>query len=139
METMYQRGKIQEESLYYETRQARRHAAADRRQYLPLRAATSARANKGAELIRSTEEEKQDQVAAVRPSRPAMRRTRRRRSSSCRARRPRRQCFWLAAGGGQGLLARPDWVGHALYQVGGMLIGVSPQHARAAIRSASSA
>ncbi|HET9391676.1 MAG TPA: methylmalonyl-CoA mutase family protein [Steroidobacteraceae bacterium] len=64
METMYQRGKIQEESLYYETR---KHDGT-----LPIigvnaflsRSGTEEHAN--AELIRSTEQEKQDQVAAVR-------------------------------------------------------------------------
>ncbi len=65
METMYQRGKIQEESLYYETQ---KHDGS-----LPLigvntflsgHDASEARANVA--LIRSTEEEKQDQVAAVR-------------------------------------------------------------------------
>jgi isobutyryl-CoA mutase len=65
METMYQRGKIQEESLYYETL---KH---DGR--LPiigvntfLSDADASEEHKGAALIRSTEEEKQDQVAAVR-------------------------------------------------------------------------
>jgi isobutyryl-CoA mutase len=65
METMYQRGKIQEESLYYETK---KHDGS-----LPivgvntfLSAADAAEEHKGAQLIRSTEEEKQDQVAAVR-------------------------------------------------------------------------
>jgi methylmalonyl-CoA mutase len=65
METMYQRGKIQEESLYYETR---KHDGT-----LPivgvntfLSAADASEEHKGTELIRSTEEEKQDQVAAVR-------------------------------------------------------------------------
>jgi methylmalonyl-CoA mutase len=65
METMYQRGKIQEESLYYETK---KHDGS-----LPivgvntfLSAADAAEELKGAHLIRSTEEEKQDQVAAVR-------------------------------------------------------------------------
>jgi len=65
METMYQRGKIQEESLYYETR---KHDGS-----LPivgvntfLSGADAAEEHKGAELIRSSEEEKQDQVAAVR-------------------------------------------------------------------------
>ena len=65
METMYQRGKIQEESLYYETR---KHDGS-----LPivgvntyLSAADAAEEHKGTALIRSTEEEKQDQVAAVR-------------------------------------------------------------------------
>ncbi len=38
METMYQRGKIQEESLYYETRKHDGIAAAHRRQHLPRRA-----------------------------------------------------------------------------------------------------
>ncbi|HEY0768509.1 MAG TPA: methylmalonyl-CoA mutase family protein, partial [Steroidobacteraceae bacterium] len=65
METMYQRGKIQEESLYYETR---KHDGS-----LPLvgvntflSGADGSEEHKGAALIRSTEEEKQDQVAAVR-------------------------------------------------------------------------
>jgi isobutyryl-CoA mutase len=65
METMYQRGKIQEESLYYETQ---KHDGS-----LPivgintfLSAADAAEEHKGAALIRSSEEEKQDQVAAVR-------------------------------------------------------------------------
>jgi methylmalonyl-CoA mutase len=65
METMYQRGKIQEESLYYETL---KH---DGR--LPiigvntfLSDADATEEHKSAALIRSTEEEKQDQVAAVR-------------------------------------------------------------------------
>jgi isobutyryl-CoA mutase len=65
METMYQRGKIQEESLYYETK---KHDGS-----LPivgvntfLSGADAAEEHKGAQLIRSTEEEKQDQVAAVR-------------------------------------------------------------------------
>src|SRR5256714_44080 len=65
METMYQRTKIQEESLYYETK---KHDG-----WLPivgvntfLSGADAAEDNKGAQLIRSTEEEKQDQVAAVR-------------------------------------------------------------------------
>jgi methylmalonyl-CoA mutase len=65
METMYQRGKIQEESLYYETR---KHDGS-----LPIvgintfLSQTDASAeHKGAELIRSTEQEKQDQVSSVR-------------------------------------------------------------------------
>ncbi len=65
METMYQRGKIQEESLHYETR---KHDGS-----LPiigvntfLAASGGADEHRGAELIRSTEAEKQDQVAAVR-------------------------------------------------------------------------
>ena len=65
METMYQRTKIQEESLYYETK---KHDGS-----LPivgvntfLSGADAAAEHKGAQLIRSTEEEKQAQVAAVR-------------------------------------------------------------------------
>ncbi|MGH8289448.1 MAG: methylmalonyl-CoA mutase family protein [Steroidobacteraceae bacterium] len=65
METMYQRGKIQEESLYYETK---KHDGS-----LPivgintfLSKADGAGEHAAAALIRSTEEEKQDQVAAVR-------------------------------------------------------------------------
>ncbi|HEX7417406.1 MAG TPA: methylmalonyl-CoA mutase family protein, partial [Steroidobacteraceae bacterium] len=65
METMYQRGKIQEESLYYETK---KHDGS-----LPIVGVnTFLAAHEGAEkqraalLIRSTEEEKQGQVAGVR-------------------------------------------------------------------------
>jgi methylmalonyl-CoA mutase len=64
METMYQRGKIQEESLYYETR---KHDGS-----LPLIGVNTFLANGSsgeqhkAELIRSTDDEKQAQVAGVR-------------------------------------------------------------------------
>ena len=65
METMYQRGKIQEESLYYETK---KHDGS-----LPivgvntfLSSNDAADELKGAALIRSTEEEKQAQVSGVR-------------------------------------------------------------------------
>jgi methylmalonyl-CoA mutase len=65
METMYQRGKIQEESLYYETR---KHDGT-----LPivgvntfLSDSDASRMHQGTALIRSSEEEKQAQVAAVR-------------------------------------------------------------------------
>jgi methylmalonyl-CoA mutase len=65
METMYQRGKIQEESLYYEQK---KHDGS-----LPivgvntfLSVAPGGEATQRPELIRSTEEEKQAQVAAVR-------------------------------------------------------------------------
>jgi methylmalonyl-CoA mutase len=65
METMYQRGKIQEESLYYETK---KHDGS-----LPivgvntyLSGSDASEEHKGAQLIRSSDEEKQAQVAAVR-------------------------------------------------------------------------
>jgi methylmalonyl-CoA mutase len=65
METMYQRGKIQEESLYYETR---KHDGS-----LPLIGVNTFLAKDAAEkppqapaLIRSTESEKQGQVDGVR-------------------------------------------------------------------------
>jgi len=65
METMYQRGKIQEESLYYETL---KHDGT-----LPIIGVNTYLAKAGsddeirnAELIRSTDAEKRDQVAAVR-------------------------------------------------------------------------
>jgi len=64
METMYQRSKIQEESLYYETK---KHDGS-----LPIIGVNTFLSDsdsdeiKAAQLIRSTEEEKQDQVAAVR-------------------------------------------------------------------------
>jgi methylmalonyl-CoA mutase len=61
METMYQRGKIQEESLYYESR---KHDGS-----LPIIGVNTFRADGGsrdeineAELMRSTEDEKQAQV-----------------------------------------------------------------------------
>jgi methylmalonyl-CoA mutase len=64
METMYQRGKIQEESLYYETK---KHDGS-----LPIIGVNTFLATDGgneeilcAELIRSTEEEKRAQVEAV--------------------------------------------------------------------------
>jgi methylmalonyl-CoA mutase len=64
METMYQRGKIQEESLYYEHR---KHDGSlpivGVNTFLPEHA--NADENRNAELIRSTEEEKRAQVAAV--------------------------------------------------------------------------
>jgi methylmalonyl-CoA mutase len=65
MESMYQRSKIQEESLYYETR---KHDGS-----LPLigintflASEASGAANGSTPLIRSTEQERQDQVQAVR-------------------------------------------------------------------------
>ena len=65
METMYQRGKIQDESLYYETR---KHDGS-----LPLigintflSPGSGAAEHAHAQLIRSTDQEKQDQVASVR-------------------------------------------------------------------------
>jgi methylmalonyl-CoA mutase len=65
METMYQRGKIQEESMYYETK---KHDGSlpiiGVNTFLPK--ADAQEQQHGAELIRSTEEEKQDQVNAVR-------------------------------------------------------------------------
>jgi methylmalonyl-CoA mutase len=64
METMYQRGKIQEESLYYETA---KHDGSlpiiGVNTFLAGDGGNEARA--GTALIRSTEEEKQDQVDAV--------------------------------------------------------------------------
>ncbi len=65
METMYQRGKIQEESLYYEQK---KHDGSlpivGVNTFLPEHGRSDENLN--AELIRSTEEEKQAQVAAVR-------------------------------------------------------------------------
>jgi methylmalonyl-CoA mutase len=65
METMYQRGKIQEESLYYEHK---KHDGSlpivGVNTFLPEHANPDK--NRHAELIRSTEEEKQAQVVAVR-------------------------------------------------------------------------
>ncbi len=65
METMYQRGRIQEESLYYEQK---KHDGTlpivGVNMFLP--AHRSAEELRNAELIRSTEDEKQDQVRNVR-------------------------------------------------------------------------
>jgi methylmalonyl-CoA mutase len=65
METMYQRGKIQEESLYYEHK---KHDGSlpiiGVNTFLPEK--TDADENRHAELIRSTEKEKQAQVLGVR-------------------------------------------------------------------------
>ena len=64
METMYQRGKIQEESLYYETL---KHTGE-----LPLIGVNTFLSKEGSptilpkEVIRATEEEKQDQIATLR-------------------------------------------------------------------------
>jgi methylmalonyl-CoA mutase len=64
METMYQRGKIQEESLYYETR---KHDGTlpliGVNTFLPETASQDAQT--ATKLIRSTEQEKQDQVQAI--------------------------------------------------------------------------
>jgi methylmalonyl-CoA mutase len=65
METMYQRGKIQEESLYYEQK---KHDGSlpivGVNTFLPDR--QGGEESRPAELIRSTEQEKRDQVTAVR-------------------------------------------------------------------------
>jgi methylmalonyl-CoA mutase len=65
METMYQRGKIQEESLYYEQK---KHDGSlpivGVNTFLPEK--RNAGELRAAELIRSTGQEKQDQVASVR-------------------------------------------------------------------------
>ena len=65
METMYQRGKIQEESLYYEHK---KHDGSlpiiGVNTFLPEQRASDE--NRNAELIRSTDEEKAAQVSAVR-------------------------------------------------------------------------
>src|SRR5438067_2748737 len=65
MESMYQRGKIQEESRYYETRKHEGSLTIVGVNTF-LSGADASEEHKGAELIRSNEEEKQDQVAAVR-------------------------------------------------------------------------
>ena len=72
METMYQRGRIQEESLYYESR---KHDGS-----LPLIGVNTFLASgdaveevRGAALIRSSEEEKQGQVTGVRDFQAASR------------------------------------------------------------------
>jgi len=117
METMYQRGKIQEESLYYETK---KHDGS-----LPivgvntyLSGSDASEELKSAQLIRSTEEEKQAQVAAVR---------------AFQARNAERSavaltCLQQAASSGGNVFAELmecvkvcslGQISHALYQVGG--------------------
>jgi methylmalonyl-CoA mutase len=117
METMYQRGKIQEESLYYETQ---KHDGT-----LPivgvntyLSGSDAAEEHKGAQLIRSTEEEKQAQVAAVRAFQA-------RNAAAAPAALARLQ--QVAAAGGNVFAELMESVkvcslgqiSHALYQVGG--------------------
>ena len=117
METMYQRAKIQEESLYYETK---KHDGS-----LPLvgvntflSGADATEEHKGAELIRSSEEEKQAQVSAVR----AFQARNAERAPAALARLQQ-----VAAGGGNVFAELMESVkvcslgqiSHALYQVGG--------------------
>jgi methylmalonyl-CoA mutase len=117
METMYQRGKIQEESLYYEQL---KHDGT-----LPIVGVNTFLAKSGsddeirdAELIRSTEEEKHDQVAAVRAF--LTRNADRRPAALARLQQ-------TAAGGGNVFaelmeavkVASLGSISHALYQVGG--------------------
>ena len=66
METMYQRAKIQEESMYYETRKHDGSLPIIGVNTYPCRWSRRGAHSESAPLIRSTEEEKQDQVAAVR-------------------------------------------------------------------------
>ena len=108
MDTMYQRGKIQEESLYYETK---KHDGS-----LPiigvntfLSDADASQEHKGAQLIRSTEEEKQDQVSAVRAFQARNARAHRRGAQApAGSRRVGRQRVRAADGSSEVLLARPD-------------------------------
>jgi methylmalonyl-CoA mutase len=116
METMYQRGRIQEESLYYETR---KHDGS-----LPIVGVNTflgegdAEEILNAELIRSTEEEKQGQVAAVRAFQVR---------NSERAPQALAELQRVAAGGGNVFAelmetvkaASLGQISHALYDVGG--------------------
>jgi len=117
MESMYQRGKIQEESLYYETR---KHDGS-----LPiigvntfLSGADALDEHKGAQLIRSSEEEKRAQVAAVRAFQAR---------NAPRAPAALEALQQLAARGGNVFaelmesvkVSSLGQISHALYQVGG--------------------
>jgi methylmalonyl-CoA mutase len=117
METMYQRGKIQEESLYYETK---KHDGS-----LPivgvntyLSGADAADEHKGAQLIRSTEAEKQAQVAGARAFQAR---------NAGRSAAALERLQQVAAGGGNVFAELMETVkvcslgqiSHALYQVGG--------------------
>jgi isobutyryl-CoA mutase len=117
METMYQRGKIQEESLYYETA---KHDGSlpiiGVNTFLSGDATGSARVD--AALIRSTEAEKQDQVQAVQSFQ---------RRNAGRAPQALQTLQTAAAAGGNVFESLLDAVqvcslgqiSHALYQVGG--------------------
>jgi methylmalonyl-CoA mutase len=117
MESMYQRGKIQEESLYYETK---KHDGS-----LPivgvntfLAKSDAAVEHAGAALIRSTEEEKQDQVAAVRAFQAR---------NATRAPAALERLKQVASGGGNVFaelmesvkICSLGQISHALYEVGG--------------------
>jgi methylmalonyl-CoA mutase len=117
METMYQRGKIQEESLYYEQK---KHDGS-----LPIVGVNTFLPEtvnpdeiRGAELIRSTDDEKDQQVAAVRDFHA-------RNAERCPAALRRLQD--VAASGGNVFeelmetvkIASLGQISHALYQVGG--------------------
>src|ERR1700677_1477377 len=117
METMYQRAKIQEESLYYETK---KHDGS-----LPivgvntfLAKSDAADEHAGAALIRSTEEEKQDQVAAVRAFQAR---------NVARAPAALERLKQVASGGGNVFaelmesvkICSLGQISHALYEVGG--------------------
>jgi methylmalonyl-CoA mutase len=116
METMYQRGKIQEESLYYETR---KHDGS-----LPIVGVNTFLSDsdsdeiRGAELIRSTEEEKQNQVSSVRAFQAR---------NASRAPDALRELQRAAASGGNVFAELMECVkvcslgqiSHALYEVGG--------------------
>jgi methylmalonyl-CoA mutase len=116
METMYQRSRIQEESLYYEQK---KHDGS-----LPIIGVNTYLGTQGtdeivnAQLIRSTEEEKQDQVAAVRAF--LARNHEQRSAALCRLQA-------VAAGGGNVFgelmeavkVASLGSISNALYHVGG--------------------
>ena len=117
METMYQRGKIQEESLYYETR---KHDGS-----LPivgvntfLSETDASDEHKGAQLIRSTEQEKQDQVGSVRAFQAR---------NAAGAPEALRKLQQVAASGGNVFaelmesvkICSLGQISHALYEVGG--------------------
>ncbi len=88
METGYQRGRIQDESMLYEHRKHDGIAADHRRQHVP-RARTPGRRRRRAaiELARSDDDEKQDQLDRLRDFQAApRRRARRPRSTGCATR-----------------------------------------------------
>ena len=111
METMYQRARIQEESLYYESR---KHDGS-----LPLIGVNTFLASgdaveevRGTELIRSTEEEKQGQVTGVRDFQARhAEECAKALAASASGRGEPRQRLCGADGNGQGLLAGPDLAG----------------------------
>ena len=105
MDSMYQRGKIQDESLLYETPEAQRHAADRRRQHVPADRGLRARRGDRADPLGRRGEERPDRGRPRVPGAPRRRASRGAAPAAgggpCAGQRLRR-----ADGDGQGRLAR---------------------------------